>query len=248
MCGELQQTNVQSMFTTGYLRGVCTALFTKDLEEISSENLPNKHVLKPSHPHPSHVLLHGALLYNSGLQDGKGFACHECLRYLSNEKLPLLALANNMWIGEVLRELAILNLAERILVARTIPCCYLIKLFPKAENLHLWAKDDAMYYKMRGNVSTHPLNNDHIAGLVSSEVLPPQARVLAAVIGITFVAPKGMKLPGLPRELHIRRRRVHEALLWLKHNNPLYKNVIISDTLLNQLPLDGVPEELLATV
>ncbi|KAK0430854.1 uncharacterized protein EV420DRAFT_1657238 [Desarmillaria tabescens] len=105
-----------------------------------------------------------------------------------------------------------------------------------------------MYSKLKGNVSTHPLNSDHIAGLVSSKVLPPQPRVLSALIGITYVAPKGTKLPGLPRQLHVRRRRVHEALLWLKHNNPLYKNIIISDILLEQLPIDGVPEELLSTV
>ncbi|KAF8262983.1 hypothetical protein EI94DRAFT_1704361 [Lactarius quietus] len=40
--------------------------------------------------------------------------------------------------------------------------------------------------------------------------------------------------------------RVLSTLQWLKENNPLYSNVIISETCLNNLPMNDIPEELIA--
>ncbi len=233
-------------------QGVCLVcarlLFTKDMELMSIDKIPNRHLLKPSDPHLHQVLFDGVLLHEDRITDEEGQVCKECLRTLEKGRLPALSLANNLWIGQIPKELAILTLPERVLVARHLPCTYLVKLYPKAENVELWAKEDSLYYGLKGNVSTHPLNSDHIAGLVSSMVFPPQARVLAAVIGITFVTPSGVKQRQLPRMFHVRRSRVHAALLWLKRNNPLYKDIIISEEALSQLPVDGVPEEMLSTI
>lgn len=52
----------------------------------------------------------------------------------------------------------------------------------------------------------------------------------------------------LPKLFHVRRARVYDALQWLKNNNPLYQDVIISDNTLSQLPEEGAPDELLSTV
>lgn len=38
-----------------------------------------------------------------------------------------------------------------------------------------------------------------------------------------------------------------EALLWLKVNNPLYRDIVISEERLLGLPEDGIPEELTMT-
>ncbi len=121
-------------------------------------------------------------------------------------------------------------------------------MYPKSEHAEHWLDSDAMYMGLNGNISTFPLNASHIAGLVSATVLPPQARVLAAVIGIMFVSPRGIKMRELPKLFHVRRARIYDALQWLKNNNPLYQDVIISDNMLSQLPEEGAPDELLSTV
>lgn len=40
---------------------------------------------------------------------------------------------------------------------------------------------------------------------------------------------------------------MREALLWLKANNLLYTDIIISEERLSELPEDGIPEELTMT-
>lgn len=39
-----------------------------------------------------------------------------------------------------------------------------------------------------------------------------------------------------------------DALLWLKANNPLYSDILVATTCLAQLPLNGIPEELVAVI
>ena len=49
---------------------------------------------------------------------------------------------------------------------------------------------------------------------------------------------------GNYRDFTVRQHRIRAALLWLKHNNPLYSNVPINELTLNALPEDGVPHDL----
>lgn len=47
------------------------------------------------------------------------------------------------------------------------------------------------------------------------------------------------------RDCRVRRASVLAALLWLKQNNPFYRDVEIDTSALNSLPEDGIPEDLL---
>ncbi|KAJ3567966.1 hypothetical protein NP233_g6020 [Leucocoprinus birnbaumii] len=47
--------------------------------------------------------------------------------------------------------------------------------------------------------------------------------------------------------IKVRRSRVRDALVWLKRYNPLYRDVIISEERLEQLPIEGIPEEIRST-
>ncbi|KJA12784.1 hypothetical protein HYPSUDRAFT_102952, partial [Hypholoma sublateritium FD-334 SS-4] len=58
---------------------------------------------------------------------------------------------------------------------------------------------------------------------------PPTAQILSATIGVTFLGPKGLPEATMPEMFRVRRRRVREALQWLKMNNPLYANIEISE-------------------
>jgi hypothetical protein len=41
-----------------------------------------------------------------------------------------------------------------------------------------------------------------------------------------------------------RREKICKALQWLKENNPLYEDIIISEKNLQDFPVDGIPEEI----
>lgn len=77
--------------------------------------------------------------------------------------------------------------------------------------------------------------------------MPPSSAVLAATIGMTFVGPKNLPQKTMPGFLHVNCHRVHDTLLWLKENNPVYRDIVISSSRLNDLPLDGILLEISLT-
>ncbi|KAF8809982.1 hypothetical protein BYT27DRAFT_7209905 [Phlegmacium glaucopus] len=83
--------------------------------------------------------------------------------------------------------------------------------------------------------------------MIDGMLMPPVSKVLAATIGVTFVGPKNLPEKTMPKFFRVRRKWVRNALEWLKANNPLYNNIIISNSRLATLPEDGVPYELMAT-
>ena len=50
----------------------------------------------------------------------------------------------------------------------------------------------------------------------------------------------------MPGFLWVNCRRVHEVLLWLKENNPIYRNIVVLIYRLNELPLDDVPHKIMS--
>ena len=47
------------------------------------------------------------------------------------------------------------------------------------------------------------------------------------------------------KDVTVRREKVHNALLWLIHNNPHYSELEINVAALNSLPENGVPADLM---
>ncbi|KAF7292338.1 ATP-dependent DNA helicase [Mycena chlorophos] len=140
-----------------------------------------------------------------------------------NFRKPPLALANNMWIGSIPFQLRILSLAERLLISIHFPVAYVVKLY---------AKDGSPVVSKRGT-----------AGQPN---MPRPTGILASVVAVTFVGKHKNALAVLPKIFRVRRKRIEEALLWLKENNHLYSTFNISDEALTQIPLDGVPEEIIS--
>jgi len=210
-------------------------------------NFPNPHRLKPVVNHPAHDFYNGMLLHPAGVtSSGYANACAECLRALKLDKLPSLALANGLWIGDTPHELAYLTLPERLLIAKYFPAAYIIKLYPKQKGARHWDKRQ-LYSGLKGNVSTYQLDQSQIASMIDGTIMPQQIRLLAATIGITFVGPKNLPDRCMPDIFKVRRSRVRTALEWLKENNPLFANITISASRLAELPENDVPYELRAT-
>ncbi|KAG2045158.1 hypothetical protein BDR03DRAFT_1004331 [Suillus americanus] len=99
-------------------------------------SVPNiKQRLRPAVVHPSYDLWEGMLLAKHGIKgvgaSAVAWVCNECSQALTNNLMLKLALANNLWIGDVPHELAILTLPEQLLVSHYFPRCYIFKLYPK---------------------------------------------------------------------------------------------------------------------
>ena len=73
--------------------------------------------------------------------------------------------------------------------------------------------------------------------MTDTQTMPPSSSILAATIGVTFVGPCNLPQKTMLGFLHINRNWVHDALLWLKLNNPIYRDIVISTDRLSQLPV-----------
>lgn len=226
---------------------VCArGIFSTNATVFFLGSIPNRHLLVPFESHPAHQLTDGLLLQVSAIRVGSdgqsGAVCNECIRNLRKGRVPRLALANGMWIGEVPFELAALTIPEQILIARHYPAAYIVKMYPKRKGAR------SLNSGLRGNVSTYRLDTGEIADMVGDKVMPPPSKIFASTIGVTIVGPKNVPEKTMPGFLRVRRQRVRAALVWLKANNPFYSGIDISEERLGQLAEDDIPSEILSTM
>ncbi|KAG2122381.1 hypothetical protein BD769DRAFT_1475024 [Suillus cothurnatus] len=73
--------------------------------------------------------------------------------------------------------------------------------------------------------------------MLEGQLLPQPVVSLASVIAVTYVGTKKLPKSWLKSTFRVRRRIVYEALVWLMHNNKLYKDVAISEERLGCLPI-----------
>ncbi|KAF8119738.1 hypothetical protein EV363DRAFT_1147865, partial [Boletus edulis] len=166
--------------------------------------------------------------------------CDACVRALSSDQLPKLCLANNLWIGQVPHELAILTLPEQLLVSRHYPRCYVVKLYPR--NGHV-SNPEHLQRGMMGNVTLYNMNTDKVVEMLEGQLLPQPAIQLSSVLAVTYIGSKKLPKTWLKSTFRVRRRVVYEALTWLKTNNEMYRDIVISPERLQSLPEDDIPLE-----
>ncbi|KAJ7080494.1 hypothetical protein C8R43DRAFT_965727 [Mycena crocata] len=221
-------------------------LFVKYLIETTLHEIPNKRQLIPIFTHAAHNLKSGYLVHDEVAEDATTFVCEDCISSLKKNIRPRLALSNGMWIGRIPLQLNILTLPERLLIALYFPAVYVVKMFPKDKDATNWDAE-SVNSGMRGNVSSYKLHRSNIDSIVCGNAMPPAPTILSATIAVTFVGAKNMPLRILPSFLTVRRRRVKEALIWLKANNWMYAEIEISEERLAMLPICDVPVEIVET-
>lgn len=84
---------------------------------------------------------------------------------------------------------------------------------------------------MKGHIIIYPQQPSEIANL-----LPPSKQEILTPVCVLFVGstPPAEWLDEKAKPLCVHREKVWAALKWLKINNPLYQDVIINDSLLNE--------------
>ena len=151
--------------------------------------------------------------------------CDNCRKNIRKGIVPRLALANNLWLGEVPKVLCDLNYVERLLVARIRHNCCFIKVASsglKKMTAHVIAFES-------------PLPKVY-------HILPPPVEDIDDVLAILFTGPSKPTEQDLTRlPLLVRRNHVGKALEWLKLNHVDYKDLEISYENLERYPEDTPP-------
>ena len=152
-----------------------------------------------------------------------------CNEYLLAKKLPKYELANNLYIGDQPDFLKQLTIIEQSLIARYRIKCTIVKIMSSSVFVNNTAQ-----LKICGNIITYPQDLDSLLTLLP---LMPSCEM----IHITFVGKIRPPQNYINKLFTVRRELIHKSLVWLKMNNELYKDVIISNSIINQLPVNDIP-------
>jgi hypothetical protein len=83
--------------------------------------------------------------------------------------------------------------------------------------------------------------------MIDGKILPPRPQILAATTGITYIGPNNLLEKSMPNIFWVRYDWVQRALQWLKANNPIYSDIVILESCLQELLEDAIPIELIST-
>jgi hypothetical protein len=84
--------------------------------------------------------------------------------------------------------------------------------------------------------------------MLKGQFMPSPVVTLASIIAITFVGSKKLPMGWLKKMFWMRRHVIHKVLVWLQKNNPIYIDIHIGRSWLNELPEDDVPYKLLSVM
>ena len=118
-------------------------------------------------------------------------------------------------------ELQNLTQVEEMLIARALP---IMRVYVKPGGQRGYS----------GHCINLPQNVTELA-----KFLPRYPKDLAVII----IKVKGKN--NTFKDVIVRKKKVHNALVWLKNNNPYYSEILINDHALSLLPANGAPPELM---
>jgi hypothetical protein len=200
------------------------------ISNIHIDHIPNSTLLIPPVAHPQHDLFNKLLLEPQGVEEAtmKANLCDDCYLELERNRLPAFSLANNMWVGRIPHCLETLTLVEQLLIAKYFPTAYVVKLYPKQAGAAHWDSTQ-LYSGFKGCVSTYSLDPKLVHSMIDGKLLPAPPIILSATVAVTFITPSGKCEFLFPKTLYARQGKIQEALEWLKANNPLYNDIVISE-------------------
>jgi len=158
------------------------------------------------------------------LAPGCSRVCPICAESLDKKKMPTLALANGLWVGEIPDELKDLTYAEQLLIARVRHNRCIVKV-------------SSGMFKMQANAISfsNPMPKIY-------DILPPPIEEMDEVLAFIYTGPcKPTKADFQRTPLLVRHLKVSKALHWLKLNHVDYYDCEISEKNLASYPEDGPP-------
>ena len=183
----------------------------------------------------------GIIFYVDGLyQENKVdmcTICKKCHDSLSKKQVPKFSPANNMWLGDIPAELKDLTISEEKLISLYRHNMCIIKLHSPFHST------TTAQTALKGNCITFLQN---VPNIVNS--LPLALEDLCEAVKVIFVGAKRPERIHLKKILTVRKKKVVEALHWLKKYNLLYQNVPINLQNIAELPEDDIPNSIISTM
>ncbi|CAF4308423.1 unnamed protein product [Rotaria sp. Silwood2] len=217
--------------------GENTAIFTDDNNIQTTSHIKNHSNFRSS----SFYCENDIILYKSGLFQTNRVQmcvlCQKCHNSLSKEHIPKFSSANNMWLGDIPTELQGLTIPEEKLISFYHHNSCVIKLQSPFHSA-ITAQT-----ALKGNCITFLQN---VPNVVNS--LPLTLADLCDTLKVIFIGARPPDRLHLKKVLTVRKKKIIQALQWLKKYNILYQNVNINLENIAQLPEDDVPECIMSTL
>jgi hypothetical protein len=235
--------------------GVCGRrlnIIISELDRMPISSIPNRQRLLASMPKEGQLLFDGMILEPDAIyMEGQTHftqLCIDCRKSLNSNRSvpPPLSLANGLWIGQIPIELSRLSFPESLLISHFYPRVFICKLWPKDFK---GAQPNQLQSGLVGNVTSFDLNLQSAVKMLAGDFMPRRPEIFSLVLAITIVSKMPPHKSWLKNTFKVRREFVRVALLWLKINNPkYYGHVEISEEVLESLPENDVPSQILDRV
>ena len=179
----------------------------------------------------------GNLFDTAGVEVGKNgsltfHVCDECFKSGEKGKTPEYAISK-CWVGDAPDELKGLTISEQKLISMTVVRGEMVVLRGSGAL-------NTRQRGLKGNIISFPVDVDSTRRVIQS--LPHSLDHLAETLAVQYY---GQNFEGdrllVARVVQVRRAYVERALIWLKHNNKRYKDVVIDGEALEALPVEGIP-------
>ena len=163
--------------------------------------------------------------------------CQKCHESLSKRTIPNFSPANNVWLGGIPPALKGLTIPEEklILLYRHNSC--VIKLYSPFQ-----AATTAQA-ALKGNCITFL---QYLLDIITS--LPLKLDDLFDILKVILIGSHPTERVNLKKVLTVRKKKVVEALYWLKKYNILSQNIEINSQNIAALPENDVPESIMLTM
>ena len=219
-------------------------VFLNQSENVSEKDIDISLFRSVSDTHPMSApfrdgLLNGLFICRDGVSHLSSTSCTftlclSCFSSLRRHRLPSLALANDNYLGDVPCELNDLTFIEELMISLCRAKCSIFQLCESKCNRSRSLNQSAF----RGHIIIYPQDPSSTASY-----LPPTIEEITSLVCVLFIGSTKPSLEWLhkkARPLAVRANKVRAALIWLKQNNTLYRNISLNETVLQSLPSDGV--------
>ncbi|KAG2746806.1 hypothetical protein P692DRAFT_20849406 [Suillus brevipes Sb2] len=156
------------------------------------------------------------------------FLCASCRASLSKPgNVPRLALANNLYRGQLPSHLQDISWVEEKICAIYCVTAHVTRLFQSS--------DPAQPKVFHGNTCAHDMNV-----ISTASVLPRTPSDVNGLLSIIFVGPGKFNLNQLGTVFRVRKRKIWSFLTWLKHHNRLYSSIPLDSEVMSMYPEDDI--------
>jgi hypothetical protein len=178
-----------------------------------------------------HVDLDGLMLCKEGIicngDDCQICVCNTCESSLHSNRMPRLALANNLYRGQLPSEFCDLTWVEEMVCALFRTTAHVTRLFQSSD-----PKNPRVMY---GNTCAHAMNVTSTAS-----VLPRTPSDINDALSVVFIGNQKFDPLRIYSLFRVRKVKISRFLAFLKQHNRLYENIDIDLTRLTMFPDDDL--------